>query len=127
MKPIYFSLFIFHFSLFPPSVSGQKNTVLDGYIREGLANNAALKTAQFDVERNLNALEQAQTLFMPQVNFQMQYTLAVGGRSQSLPIGDLLNPVYSTLNKLTQSSSFPSIENQAIKFLPNNLDRKSVV
>ena len=131
MKPVYFSLFVFHFSLLPPSVFGQKNmpqtrhpaqggTVLDGYIREGLANNAALKTAQFDVERSLNALEQAQTLFMPQVNFQMQYTLAVGGRSQSLPIGDLLNPVYSTLNKLTQSNSFPSIENQAIKFLPNN-------
>ena len=120
MKPIYFSLLVFHFFLLPPSVFSQKNTVLYSYIREGLTNNAALKTAQFDVERSLNALEQAKTLFMPQVNFQMQYTLAAGGRSQSLPIGDLLNPVYGTLNRLTQSNNFPTIENQSIKFLPNN-------
>ena len=120
MKPIYFSLLVFHFFLLPPSVFSQKNTVLYSYIREGLTNNAALKTAQFDVEHSLNALEQAKTLFMPQVNFQMQYTLAAGGRSQSLPIGDLLNPVYGTLNRLTQSNNFPTIENQSIKFLPNN-------
>jgi outer membrane protein len=109
-----------------PSVFSQKNTVLDSYIREGLTNNAALKTAQFDIERSMNALEQAKTLFMPQVNFQMQYTLAAGGRSQSLPIGDLLNPVYSTLNKITQSNNFPSIENQAIKFLPNNFHETKI-
>lgn len=113
---IYLTVFVF----LPPSVYAQKNTVLDSYIREGLANNAALKTAQFDVERSLNALEQAKTLFMPQVNFQMQYTLAGGGRSQSLPIGDLLNPVYTTLNRMTQSNSFPMVENQSIRFLPNN-------
>lgn len=104
----------------PPSVSAQESTILDAYISEALSNNAALKTLQFDIEKSLNALEQAKTLFMPQVNFQMQYTLAAGGRSQSLPIGDLLNPVYSTLNQVTQSNRFPTIENSEIKFLPNN-------
>lgn len=104
----------------PFLVFSQNAAVLENYIQEGLANNAALKTAQFDVERSLNALEQAKTLFMPQVNFQMQYTLAAGGRSQSLPIGDLLNPVYGTLNQITQSNKFPTIENQSIRFLPNN-------
>ncbi len=120
------ALTIFLFLILPPSVFSQKNTVLDTYIQEGLTNNASLKTAQFDIERSMNALEQAKTLFMPQVNFQMQYTLAAGGRSQSLPIGDLLNPVYSTLNKITQSNSFPSIENQAIKFLPNNFHETKI-
>jgi outer membrane protein len=98
----------------------QKSAILDTYIKEGLANNASLKTQQFDIEKSYTALEEAKTLFLPRVNFQMQYTLALGGRNIQFPIGDLLNPVYSTLNKLTQSSNFPSVENQSINFLPNN-------
>src|SRR5690606_12617055 len=34
--------------------------------------------------------------------------------------GDLLNPVYTTLNQLTQSNQFPTIENETINFLPRN-------
>ena len=32
------------------------------------------------------------------------------------PVGDLLNPVYSTLNMLTGTSSFPQIENETFPF-----------
>lgn len=96
------------------------SSILDRYIQEGLGGNALLSTQQYDAQKAALALEQAKALFMPQVNFQMQYTLAAGGRTQPLPIGDLLNPVYATLNQLTQSNSFPSIENTDIYFLPNN-------
>src|SRR5690606_8530449 len=41
-------------------------------------------------------------------------------RNIPLPIGDMLNPVYSTLNQLTQSDNFPQIENETINFLPRN-------
>lgn len=99
---------------------GQNNTLLDNYIKEGISNNTALKSQQFDLEKSYKALEQAQTLFKPQVNFQMQYTLAAGGRQTSLPVGDLLNPVYNTLNRLTQSKDFNNIDNSTINFLPNN-------
>src|SRR5690606_1859958 len=45
---------------------------------------------------------------------------ADGGRNIPLPIGDMLNPVYSTLNQLTQSNQFPQIQNETINFLPRN-------
>lgn len=102
------------------SLDAQQSTILDTYIKDGLTNNAGLKTQQFDIERSYAALEEAKTLFLPRVNFQVQYTLAVGGRNIQFPIGDLLNPVYSTLNKLTQSNNFGQLENQNINFLPNN-------
>ena len=114
-------LFIFLlFILRGVSLNAQQNNVLDKYIKEGLANNASLKTQSFDLEHSFTALEEAKTLFMPRVNFQMQYTLAAGGRSIEFPIGDLLNPVYNSLNKLTQTNNFRNQDNQTIKFLPNN-------
>ena len=101
-------------------LNAQQVLPIDGYIKEGLANNATLKTQGFDLERSIVALEEAKTLFQPRVNFQMQYTLAVGGRNIEFPIGDLLNPAYTALNKLTKTENFPQLENQKINFLPNN-------
>jgi len=46
--------------------------------------------------------------------------LAAGGRRLSFPVGDLLNPVYSTLNALTNSQNFPTIENVNEQLAPNN-------
>ncbi len=105
-------LFIFLlFLLRGVSLNAQQNNVLDKYIKEGLANNASLKTQSFDLEHSFTALEEAKTLFMPRVNFQMQYTLATGGRNIEFPIGDLLNPVYNSLNKLTQTNNFRNQDN----------------
>jgi outer membrane protein len=100
--------------------TAQQSPILDTYIKEGLSSNLALKTQQFDLEKSYIALLEAETLFKPRVNFQSQYSLAVGGRNIQFPIGDLLNNVYSTLNKLTKTSDFPQLQNQQIKFLPNN-------
>jgi outer membrane protein TolC len=119
-KPITLNLIFCWILLFQLRGVAQESTILNTYIKEGLANNATLKTQQFDVEKAVKALEQAQTLFKPQVSFQMQYTLAAGGRTQALPIGDLLNEAYSTLNQLTQTNNFPQVENQNINFLPNH-------
>lgn len=94
--------------------------VLNTYIKAGLDSNLQLKQKTFDVTKAKLDLERAKTLFLPQANFSSQYTLASGGRSQDIPIGDLLNNVYSTLNQLTSSSKFPQVQNQGIKFLPNN-------
>jgi outer membrane protein len=104
----------------------QESPILAAYIQKGLTENLSLKTQGFDLEKSYKALEQSRTLFMPQVNFQMQYTLAAGGRSIEFPIGDLLNPVYSTLNQLTRSNNFPSVENAEINFLPNNFHETKV-
>lgn len=94
--------------------------VLNTYIKAGLDSNQQLKQKTFDVTKAKLDLERAKALFLPQANFSSQYTLASGGRSQDIPIGDLLNNVYSTLNQLTSSNKFPQVQNQSIKFLPNN-------
>ena len=65
-------------------------------------------------------MKSAKSMYLPSVNFQADYLTAEGGRNIPLPIGDMLNPVYSTLNQLTQSDNFPQIDNETINFLPRN-------
>jgi outer membrane protein TolC len=102
------------------AADAQNSAILDEYIRVGLTNNLSLQQREYDVRKTREAIRQARALFQPNVQFNATYTLAAGGRRIDFPIGDLLNPVYSTLNQLTQSNAFPSLENQQINFLPNN-------
>ena len=55
-------------------------------------------------------------MFFPDISMIARYTVAKGGRTIEFPVGDLLNPVYSTLNMLTASEAFPQIENQEFSF-----------
>src|ERR1700754_2706609 len=100
--------------------SPETSSILGSYIRTGLDSNLALHQRNFDLERARIDLKRAQSLFYPQAGFSSQYTLADGGRTQSIPVGDLLNNVYSTLNQLTNSNKFPQVGNQSIQFLPND-------
>lgn len=93
---------------------------LDGYIREGLENNQVLQQKNISLEKAVLALKVAKSNFLPSVNLSGSYTTAEGGRYANLPVGDMLNPVYSTLNQLTGMSAFPQISNQQIDFLPKN-------
>ncbi|MDO6435507.1 TolC family protein [Flavitalea sp. BT771] len=97
-----------------------QDKVLEGYIRYGLDSNLVLRQQGYDLQKALIDLKRAQSLFYPQAGFSSQYTLAHGGRSQDIPVGDLLNGVYSTLNQLTASNKFPQVGNQTIQFLPND-------
>jgi hypothetical protein len=56
-------------------------------------------------------------MFYPSVSVNARYTVSEGGRVIDFPVGDLMNPVYSTLNQLTASNMFPQVENQEIRFL----------
>lgn len=100
--------------------SATAQTTLDDYVKKGLQSNLALHQKTFDLQKAQLDLQRAKTLFYPQAGIASQYTLAHGGRSQDIPIGDLLNGVYSTLNQLTGQGKFPQVENQSIQFLPNN-------
>ena len=95
-------------------------SALDGYIRQGLDSNMVLKQRSIQLEKAMLALTTAKSNFLPSVNFNASYTTAEGGRYSELPVGDMLNPVYSTLNQMTGTNSFPQIKNQQINFLPNN-------
>lgn len=102
------------------SMRGQ-DTPLDRYVREGLEKNIVLQQKNIALERAMEALNQAKSLYLPNFDLQAGYQTGEGGRSISLPVGDLLNPVYSTLNQLTASNRFPQINNVNAFFLPNNL------
>lgn len=93
-----------------------QNPHLEAYIREGLESNKGLKQKQLDYAVDLAALKEAKGLFLPDLSLNARYTVARGGRTIEFPVGDLLNPVYSTLNMLTGSQAFPQIENQEFSF-----------
>ncbi len=107
-------------SLLLISAFTQAQDPLDSYIREGLNNNLVIKSKQVSLEKSLLALKEARSLFLPTSYFDGQYTLAQGGRAISIPVGDLLNPVYQTLNQLTGTDKFPTISNVEEQLLPNN-------
>lgn len=91
--------------------------VLDEYISYGIENNLALQQKQSEYNKSIEALKEARGLFYPNISFNARYSVSEGGRVIDFPIGDLLNPVYTTLNNLTFSSMFPMVENQQIQFL----------
>lgn len=82
--------------------------------------NKELQARSFELKKAESSFMEAKAMYRPSVNFGAQYTLAYGGRSIALPIGDLFNPVYSTLNQLTGTNNFGSLENVETQFLPNN-------
>ncbi len=100
--------------------SQPQNDILQNYIDQAIQGNHGLREQQFLLEKNMLALEEAKRLFMPEVGFAATYSLAAGGRDFLLPLGDLMNPIYSTLNLLTMTNAFPQIENESVAFLPNN-------
>lgn len=109
----------------PLLARGQISPVLDEYIQTGMNSNLTLQQKQVDVEQSLEAVRPAKGLFYPTLQFNANYTRA-GGRSIDFPIGDLLNPVYQTLNSLTQSNSFPLVDNAKVQFLPDNFQETYV-
>jgi outer membrane protein len=87
-------------------------SALDDYIRQGLENNLALKQQEFSLQKSLEALAEAKGLFFPAVSLEARYSRAGGGRIIDVPVGDMLNPVYKSLNDLFRlhgiTTNFPT-------------------
>lgn len=94
--------------------------VLDAYVEEGLQSNLVVQQKNITLHQAELALRSARSHFLPSVNLLADYTSGDGGRSIALPIGDLLNPVYTTLNQMTSSDDFPQVENVNQNFFPKN-------
>ena len=92
-----------------------------GYIAQGRESNLALNAAGADVRRAQAQLEEARARWRPTVALAARYSRADGGRTIDLPVGDLVNPAYRTLNQLLQAQGQPApfqdIANQQISFL----------
>jgi outer membrane protein len=95
--------------------------VLDEYVREALRSNLSLRTESLEVERNLASLDAARARFFPELALEARYSRAEGGREIDVPLGTLLNPIYSTLNDLLaaqgRTGTFPTIGDQTINFV----------
>jgi outer membrane protein TolC len=91
---------------------------LDIYIETALRNNLQLRQAEYSLERSQAGLKQARGAFLPSMTLSARYTRAGGGRDIVFPVGDLVNPIYRTLNQLTGQELFdPTLANETIPFL----------
>lgn len=91
-------------------------SILDQYIDEGIKNNISLKQASLEFEASLESLNEAKGAMLPKIDFSSRYTKANGGRNFEFPVGDLMNPVYSSLNGIIGEEQFPQIENLSLNF-----------
>ena len=111
-------LFILLLTCVQSSIHSQ--AILDQYVREAIKQNLSVDAKKSIERKQQYALQHAGKLAGPEVNFLTTYTAAYKGRNIELPLGDLLNPVYSALNDITGTQNFPPVSNQEFNFLPNN-------
>lgn len=97
-----------------------RTQTLDDYINEAFNSNLVLQQKNLDVQKATAALQEAKSLFLPRVDLNGTFVTGDGGRFINIPVGDLLNPVYTALNFLTQTELFPQIENVTQNFFPSN-------
>lgn len=110
------------FLLISVSMVFARQNILENYVQQGMENNLALKQQTLTFEQSKQALNQVRGMFLPSVSLEARYSRAGGGRMIDIPIGDMMNPVYGTLNELLsaigQQPGFPTnIPNEHIPFL----------
>jgi outer membrane protein len=93
---------------------------LEKYVQEGLRNNLVLQQKNLDVKKAYYSLKTAESLYMPTINLESSYQSGAGGRNIALPLGDLMNPVYNSLNQLLGSEKYLPVKNVEQAFLPSN-------
>jgi outer membrane protein len=95
---------------------GSVEEAVDGLVADALQANLELEGAGANVAQRVAALDQARALYLPSLDLSARYSRASGGRTIDFPVGDLLNPVYASLNQITGTSQFPMVPNQQINF-----------
>lgn len=94
---------------------------VEALVAEAWRSNLALAGESLEVERAAARLAEARSHFLPRLDLSARYSVADGGRTIDLPLGDLLNGAYATLNQYLvsqgQPARFPTVENQSISLL----------
>lgn len=96
---------------------GAIGAVTDALVADALRANLEIDSARATAGERLAALDAARARYLPALDLDARYSAAHGGRTIEFPVGDLLNPVYATLNQLTGTARFPTVQNQEIDFL----------
>jgi outer membrane protein len=104
-----------------PAASMPLEQGLQSLLDEALLANLELRASGASVQQRLAALDQARARYLPVIDFAARYSVADGGRTIEFPVGDLLNPVYATLDELLvaqgQPAQFPRVRNESIPLL----------
>jgi outer membrane protein TolC len=104
---------------------------LQQVLDDALAANLELEAGAAAIRQRLAGLDQARARYLPALDLAARYSVADGGRTIEFPVGDLLNPVYATLDELLIASGqpprFPRIENQSVTFLRGNEQETKLV
>ena len=90
------------------------------YVAQALDSNLGLKGEDLDLSSSAAALQAARARLYPELSFEARYTRADGGRVINFPVGQLLNPVYQTLNQMLaaqgQAARFGMVTDQNFAF-----------
>ena len=104
-----------------PAASMPLEQGLQLLLDEALLANLELRASGASVQQRLAALDQARARYLPVIDFAARYSVADGGRTIDFPVGDLLNPVYQTLDEMLvaqgQPPQFPRVRNESIALL----------
>ena len=104
-----------------PPEAGQVEDGLAQLVGDALEANLELRAGHATVEQRLAALDQARARYLPVLDFAARGSAADGGRTIDFPVGDLLNPVYETLDAMLiadgEPPRFPRVENEQFEFL----------
>jgi outer membrane protein TolC len=112
------------FFFFAQESKGQE-LLLDKYIQEAFQNNLVIQQKNLSIEKAIYALKSAKTMYFPNLAFQGGYQTGEGGRSISIPVDDIVAPIYATLNKalqlpMTDPGTAKTSRNFESYFLPRN-------
>ena len=113
-----------------PAAAQTVDAVVQQLVEQAEASNLELAGVEAGVAQRQAVLDQARARFLPVINLGLRYSRADGGRQIDVPVGDLLNPVYASLNSLLEANGQPApftpIDNVSIPFLREREQQSSV-
>lgn len=131
MKKVKFQLYILPLFLGLGQVLLAQEVTLDKYIQEAFQNNLVIQQKNISIEKALISLQSARTLYFPNLAFQSSYQSGEGGRSISIPVNEIVAPIYATLNRITNAppilQSSGETKTYESYFLPKNFYDAKVV
>lgn len=109
------------------AAASQPQTLTD-YVNIALESNVTLKQKNYSYEQSLEALKEAKRMYFPIVSIEARYAVSEGGRTVTVPFGEMMNPAYENLNLINQSlrqinpiypniPEYPEIEDYVLNFI----------
>lgn len=86
-------------------LAGKAQSPLDTYISQALQQNIRVQQQKLTLEAAKADLKLARQQLLPTLSVNARYSVAYGGRAFIIPVGDLVNPIYSNLNALNEVAS----------------------